>query len=458
MSILIAKTWPRRAALRGLLGGGAVTVALPFLDCDLNSHGTALAATGQALPVRFGTWFWGLGHTPGFGALDKPATGTGITFGTEAAALTPLAGDLNYFGKFNVPLDGRSNYPHFTGWVASRCGQVPATGEEVPLPTLDLLVADVIGTRTRFKNLDLSATGDPTEHYSARNTHSRSAAEVSPINFYARMFGSEFVDPNKADFKPDPKIMVRQSALSAVNEERQKLLGRVGASDRAQLDEYFTSLRELEGQLALQLEKPAPNDACRAVAAPKDPGAMDQSVAGVEIDQVAASHAELTRILTMALACNQTQVFNMVWSHGGSRLRKAGATINHHSLSHEEQLDPKLGYQIQTSWFNTRSMVALAAFIDAFKAVREGSGTLLDNTLILAGSETCFAKVHSVDDIPFMTAGKAGGRIKTGLHVIGNGDPLTRVGLTAMRIMGVPIDRWGVKSLQTTKEISEILA
>lgn len=458
MTFLIRKPKPRRVMLRGLLGGGAVTVALPFLDGDLTNNGTALAATGRALPVRFGTWFWGLGHTPGFGALDKAATGPGISFGDECEALKPFAADLNYFGKFNVPLDGRANYPHFTGWVASRCGQVPATGEEVPAATLDLLVADVIGVRTRFKSLDLSATGDPNEHYSARNTHSRTAAEVSPINFYARMFGSEFVDPNSADFKPDPKIMVRQSVLSAVTDDRKSLLASVGSSDRAQLDEYFTSVRELESQLGLQLEKPAPNEACARIAAPKDPGEMDQSAAGVEIGQVETSHRDLTRILTMALACNQTHVFNMVWSHGGSRLRRAGATINHHSLSHEEQLDPKLGYQIQTAWFNKRSMDSLAEFIAAFKAVREGAGTLLDNTLILAGSETCFAKVHSVDDIPFMSAGRAGGRIKTGIHVVGNGDPITRVGLTAMRVMGVPIDRWGAKSLATGKEIGEILA
>jgi hypothetical protein len=55
------------------------------------------------------------------------------------------------------------------------------------------------------------------------------------------------------------------------------------------------------------------------------------------------------------------------------------------------------------------------------------------------------------------TLGKAGGRIKTGLHVVGNGDPITRIGLTAMKIMGVPLDTWGTKSLRTGKVISEIL-
>ena len=55
----------RRRVLRGLLDGAAVTVALPFLNVFLNENGTALAATGNELPLRFGTWFWGLGVDPG---------------------------------------------------------------------------------------------------------------------------------------------------------------------------------------------------------------------------------------------------------------------------------------------------------------------------------------------------------------------------------------------------------
>ena len=64
MTFLIRKVLNRRAALRGLFQGTGVAVALPFLDCMLNESGTALAAGGP-LPVRFGTWFWGLGFNPG---------------------------------------------------------------------------------------------------------------------------------------------------------------------------------------------------------------------------------------------------------------------------------------------------------------------------------------------------------------------------------------------------------
>jgi hypothetical protein len=244
--------------------------------------------------------------------------------------------------------------------------------------------------------------------------------------------------------------------LSAVKEERHQLMKRIGASDRAQLDEYFTSIRELENQLDIQLQKPAPNEACKIVPPPQDDGVLG-STAGVEIEKVEATHEAFARILAMAIACNQTSVFNMVFSGSFSGLRKAGESLTHHSLSHEERLDPELGLQPQTSWFNERSMGALATFIDIFASTREGDGTLLDNVLLIAGSETSFARTHSIDDVPFMTVGRAGGRIKTGYHVIGNGDPSTRIGLTAMQIMGLPVDSWGTRSLKTSKTISDIL-
>ena len=102
-------------------------------------------------------------------------------------------------------------------------------------------------------------------------------------------------------------------------------------------------------------------------------------------------------------------------------------------------------------------MDSLATFIDVFASIKEGDGTLLDNVLIVAGSETGDARTHSIDEVPFMTIGRAGGRIKTGLYVNGNGSPTTRVGLTAMQIMGVSNDSWGTRSLETSKVISDIL-
>lgn len=457
MTVLLPRAPSRRELLRGTLGGAAVTVALPFLDAFLNGNGTALAATGAPLPVRFATWYWGLGHTPGHAVKQKTQTGPGIEFLEECKALIPHKDKLNHFSGFNMPLDGRSNYTHFSGWVASRTGSAPSSNNEIPAPTLDLLIADQIGTNTRFLTLDATSVGIPRENYSARGTNSRAAAEALPENLYARVFGAEFLDPNKADFKPDPRVMVRKSVLSGVSEQAKALEKTLGQSDRARLDEYFTSIRQLENQLALQMEKPQPNLACKVPPPPSTEGLNQNMPQGLEVDTVIANHRIMSQILAMAVACNQTRVVNMVFSDNFSHMRRPGQTYTHHLLTHEETPDKELGYQPVAFWFNCRTMDSFATFIEAFENIREGDGTLLDNMLIFAATETNYARVHSIDGVPVYTVGTAGGRIKTGLHVVGNGDPITRVGLTAMQVMGLSLDSWGTKSLQTSKTITEIL-
>ena len=457
MSLLLPKKVPRRAALRGMLGGGAVSVALPFLDCMLNDNGTALAATGKALPVRFGTWYWGMGHTPGHAIQEKRQTEKGITFLSECAALERHRDDLNFFGTFSMPLDGYANYTHFSGWVVGRTGVAPARTNEIPAPTIDLLIADTIGAETRFKTIDVSAAGIARENYSARNTDSRGAAEIDPLALYSRLFGADFVDPNTADFTPDAKIMVERSALSAVIDESRAYMGTIGAADKARLDEYFTSIRQVENQLALQLEAPAPAEACVVPARPSDPP-IEQLARVREMPHVIATHKIMAKLVAMAVACNQTRVFNMVFTDNFASVRRQGETYTHHVLTHTELIDSQLGYQPLAYWFNARASDGWADYLDVFKDIKEGPGTLLDNCLIYATTETNYAKLHTIDGVPMWLAGKAGGRVKTGYHVVGGGDPVTRVGFTALRAMGVPIESWGTKSLQTSKLITEIMA
>ena len=457
MSILIPRKVPRRRFLRGLLGGGVVSVSLPLLDCFLNDSGTALAATGNPIPVRFGTWYWGMGHTPGHAIGPKTQSGPGIRFLEETQALQPWEDQLNFFSGFGMPLDGRSNYTHFTGWVGNRTGTVPQKEGEISAPTLDLLIADEIGRRTRFKTIDASSAGIARENYSARNTESRAETEISPVALYARLFGPEFVDPNAAEFSPDPNIMVEKSVLSAFMDDSRRFLNTLGTADRERMDEYFSAIRQIENRLALQLEKPEPNEACVMPARPDEP--PEEKLARVrEMPNVIETHAVMARLLAMAVACNQTHVFNLVFTDNFANVRRVGESYTHHLLTHMELIDSDLGYQPLAFWFNQRCSEAFATFLATLASIREGDGTLLDNCLIFAASETNYAKLHTIDSIPVYLAGKAGGRMRTGLHIVGGGDPITRIGYTAMRIMGVPLRRWGTKSLQTSRPITEVMA
>ena len=438
----------RRKLLRGMVGGAAVTMGLPLLDSFLNSNGTALA-DGHSLPVRFGTWTWGCGMQA---SRWVPKTvGSNFEFPEDVKSLEPFKKKVSMFSGFAVKTDGRENQGHRTGSTGIRCGTAPAGTVLYPLPTIDVLVSDVIGGDTRFRSVEMSAMGNPTHSYSARSTSVVNAAVPTPADLYARVFGAEFQDPNAATFKPDPRIMVRTSVLSAVKGDRDDFVRGLGQADRSRMDEYFTSVRQIEQQLNLQLQKPEPLEACRS---PEELKAMPP---GTEANTVAHNHKLMAAILAHTLACNQTKVFNMVWSDWFSSLRKQGSAETEHGTTHNEAPDQKLGYQIDVSWFVEQTMIGFSEMLKALDSVKEGSGTLLDNTIILAHSDTAFARQHTIDGIPMMVAGLGGGRLKSGIHFAGNGEVVTRLGLTLQQAMKVPVEKWGTGTMQTSKTISEIL-
>jgi hypothetical protein len=439
----------RRTVLRGMLQGTAVTVALPLLNCFLNDNGNALAS-GAPLPVRFGTWFWGLGMNKSI--FIPKQVGAGFDLPEEIAALKAVQQHLNLFTNHRVFRDSNPNLCHVTGWVALRAGSCPNARGDMPGETLDVTIARKIGGGTRFRVLDANATGDLRDTYSYQGQDAFNPPSVSPVEFYQRLYGPDFQDPNAPTFKPSPKLMMQKSVLSGVLEQADSLNRTLGAEDQARLDQYFTGVRELERQLENQLQKPDPIAACRVPKEPKDPPR------GLDSEVVSQRHRLMTDLMAMAVACNQTRVFNMVYANSFAATIKSGVERAHHAMTHEETVDENLGYQPMVSWFTRRAMEAWAYYVQAFAAIPEGAGTLLDNTLIFANSDQEWAKIHSLDGIPMFTAGRAGGKLKTGLHIDGAGSPGTRLGYTVMRLMGVELAEWGTQSNRTSSEIGEILA
>jgi hypothetical protein len=440
----------RRRVLRGMLGGTAVTVGLPLLDCMLNTNGTALA-DGQKLPVVFCSWFFGCGFNPGRWEPKEPGKLTAL--GPELRSLEPFKDKINVFSGFKVPVDGRPALPHITGPLAVQTGLVPASGQKAVLPSVDMLIADVIGTKTRFRSIEVSCIGTPTGSVSRRAGNVLNPAETSPTGLYTRIFGPDFRDPNAADFKPDPKVMARQSVLSGVKEQLAELQSAVGAADRARLDEYLTSVRQLENQLALDLEKPAPLAACTV------PGKVEGEMPpGTEVETALNNHKLFMQLLAHAVACGQTRVVNVALTEGLSTLHRAGSAVIHHTHTHEEPVDPTLGYQPNVTWFIDKIATAMGTMVETLDSYCEGDGTLLDRMLVWVTTDTGYAKLHALDNIPMLTAGRAGGIVKTGLHVRTAGDPVSRLGLTVQQAVGVPVNSWGSDSMETSKTITEILA
>lgn len=446
--MIFSKRANRRSVLRGMMNGAAVTVGLPFLDCFLDGNGRALA-DGQPLPVAFGTWFWGLGLNPGRWEPNKP--GKIDQLGPELLPLAAFKEKMNVFSGMKAFLDGKPNGVHFSGIQGLLTGTIPR-GTVAEKPSVDTLIADVIGTRTRFRSIEVTCDGNPSHSQSRRSGAVTNPGEVSPAALYTRIFGPEFTDPNAAEFTPDPAVVVRRSALSAVADDLQSFKKTLGAADKSRLDEYLTSLRGLEQQLDLQLQKPAPLAACSV------PGKTGDTPVGTEIEIVRTNQKLFAGLLAHALACGQTNVVNSALTNPDSSLRRAGGTQTHHEFSHEEPVDAVLGYQPTMAWFFNEVMGMLATFLTALDSIKEGDRTLLDRTIIMTATDMGYAKLHGLENMPIMTFGSGNGKLRTGLHVAAQGEPISRVGLTLQQVLGVPVSSWGTDSMQTSKTISEIVA
>ena len=444
--------WTKRRFLQGMLGGGAVTIGLPLLNFTLDANGETLDS-GAAIPTRFATWLWGCGINQARWVPDK--TGRNFDFKAELKPLEPFREKVTVFSGFNCILNGQPNLPHWSGVMATLTGAAPTRGGmgsgSTDHPTIDTLIASAIGANNRFRSLEVACTGQPSVSYSMPAGSTVNPSEVDPVGLYRRIFGSGFADPNSATFTPDPKIMLRKSVLTAVKDERTELLRRVGAADRERLDQYFTSLRQMEQQLERQLEPPPPAEAC---VVPREPGELKL---GPTWETAVKAHDMLTDLVVMALACNQTRVANIALSTLASNLRRRDEVISLHNLTHEEPIDAGLGFQPKSTFFLERSMDLLAGFLKKLDNVREGNGTLLDHSLVLATSESNYARLHTIDSLPMIVAGGAGGRWRSGQHIAGKGDPVSRVGLTLQQALGMSVDSWGAGALRTSNPITEVI-
>jgi hypothetical protein len=430
-------------------------MGIPLLDCFLNEHGTALAQ-GAPLPLRFGAWMWGCGMNPD--RWTPASEGSEFELPIELRALDRelatggnLRDKVSILSGFDVKLDGRPNFPHTAGLMGTLTGSLPLQDYTVPAPTLDTIVAEEVGGFTRFRSLEMSCTGNPNQSYSFGPQGVPNAPEISPGALYTRVFGPEFADPKAGPFTPDPRLMLRQSVLSVVKADRDRLLQRVGTHDKQRLDQYFTSVRQLEQQIDVLLAGPPDLASCEKAPAP---GADDL---GTEVSQSMATNRVMAGLLSYALACDQTRIFSMMFSDRISGLRQPGSSAQHHQLTHDEALDPEIGYQPEATEFVYASMEAWADFIEQLAAIPEGDGTLLDNCLVFGHSDVSLAKIHGITGVPMMIAGRAGGALKPGVHVAGATAPSTRVGLTIQQVMGLTTESWGTRSMEATQPISEIL-
>jgi hypothetical protein len=410
----------RRTVLRGALGGLGISVALPPLEAMFNGNGTAYAG-GAAIPTRLGIFFWGNGVKP-----DRwVPTNTGSNW-TPSPSLAPLAtaGVSDYVNVVSgTVITSGDERGHHSGTVGILSGAPliaqPAGGapyrSTFSMPSIDQVAANVIGKTSQFPSLEVGVStrvngneGTTLHYLSHSGPDSPNPPEYDPSKLFARVFAT--FTPPTAGGAPmvDATLGYRKSVLDAVLGDLMNVRARVGTADKSRIDLHAAGIRDLENRLMDASQPMAVTMACKM---PANPGSYPD-LNGQE--QIAQKTKAMSDLLAIALACNQTRVFSMMFS--GSTASTVYWEVNlsegHHQLTHDEPGDQP-GVQASTVF----TMQMFAQLLTSLKSVPEGAGNVLDNTAILASSCTSDGRFHDVRDYPILVAGRAGGYFKyPGVH------------------------------------------
>ena len=433
------KALDRRTLLRGVLGGAAVSIALPPLEAMMNGNGTAWAG-GEAFPKRFGVYFWGNGVLP-----DRwNPTGEGTTW-TPSPILMPLA---SLRDRLTVVSGTRvatlNTVPHGSGPAGLLSGDNEVNGS-FTRPSLDQLVASAVGSETRFRSLETGVQRSDGS-YSYAGPQQRNPIESDPRALFNRPFGEGFRAPGETS-TPDPRLALRRSVLDAVTGQGTSLRQRLGANDRRRLEEHLDGVRAIERQLQRLEENPPSLAACRR---PDAPPAEIPDVLG-RPDMRARAQA-MANLLAMALACDLTRVFFHMYSQPVNNTLFANAPAGHHQLTHDEP-----GAQPQVFAILQLIMGDLALFLEALRAVPEGDGTLLDHTLVLCTSDCSFGRTHALDEYPIVLAGGRSMGLRGNTHLRARGENASKVSYSILQMMGVRAADFGVGAGRVTEGLGGLL-
>jgi len=263
--------------------------------------------------------------------------------------------------------------------------------------------------------------------------------ETNPRLVFERLFGD--IDTSLPPETRARRLQYRRSILDLVGERTTKLSGDLGASDRRKLDEYLTSIREIEQRI----EK-AEKDLTGLVPTIDKPSGVPveyKDYVNLMFDlQLIAFQTDMTRVVTM-----------MMGREGSLRTYgEIGVPDPHHPLTHHRG-NPE--WIEKVTKVNTLHIELFGAFIQKMKATPDGDGSLLDHSMIVYGSGLSDGNRHSHEDLPLMIVGGGGG-FRRNTHVSYAKDtPMTNLFVTLLDRMGVPSEKVG-DSTGTIEHLNEV--
>ncbi len=291
--------------------------------------------------------------------------------------------------------------------------------------SVDQFAAEHIGERTRFPSLSLSSEGFGL-------SWTQSGALVPPDLFPASLFARLFLD-GRPDEVETQKRRLRdgRSILDAVGERSQRLQPKLGSRDREKLDEYFTSVRELERKMVVAEEwsrKPKPK-----VDVPPLQNNMNPA-------DLIGKNRLMFDLIHLAIQTDSTRLITMLLLGTSLVPPIPGVSLGHHDLSHHGQ-DPQKIEQLKA--IELAKMQTVAELLAKLKATKEEDESLLDRTMIFFSSNLGNASNHSAQNLPILFAG---GGFRHGRHLAfdpKSPPPLCNLFVTMLQQLGIQADRFG---------------
>lgn len=422
-----------RLSRRTLLRAAGAGVALPFLDAMLPVFGRAARAASAAAPKRMVAIHIPLGWMPRYFFPEKAADGS-----VPATPSSPYLDLLQDHRGMFTAFGGLSHPDNHNGHGAGPCFLTGARNPKSPTfrntQSLDQLVAEKVGLETRFPSLTLAVQHGQPQLNEGVLSVSRSGVAVPPEVSPQRLFRSMFVSGTAAEQAATlRRIEAGGSVLDLVGSEASRLGREIGPADRSRLDQYFTSVREVENRVARAIEwektpkpkvdRPEPTDITESTHVFEKCRLMfDMIRLALETDS--------TR--TVALTIN-----TFVVPHGTAAKQDTHG-LSHHGNEPEKIAQLKSVEELQTKTF--------AAFLQSLRDVKEQDGTLLDHTQVLCGSCLGDASWHSNANLPIILAG--GGYRHPGYLAFDEkrNEPLSNLYVTMLQRMGIEADSFATST------------
>lgn len=420
----------RKISRRTVLRGAGCTMALPWLE-SMNAF--ADTPSPSAFPKRFGVVFMGNGINEDHWSAE--GAGAAMKLSKTLQPLEGLKQKINVIdGLYVKALTGQGIHPAQTGSLLSGAhiskGAIIHSGISV-----DQMIASRVGEDTPQSSIVL-ACDQPMTGYHETNFSMAYSSHISwqspdspvPVEIYPSLAWDNLFD-NRGG-------LLNISILDRVRSRAEDLSRKISSSDKSKLDEYLTSVREVEKRVE-GMRKSKDNAEDKAKGKNTVAATMDRPSNGLPEDL--RDHARLMcDIIAIAFQTNKTRVASLIISRDLSAMYYPflGVKDGHHSASHDNNSD---GYE-RISHFHVSQYAYLASKLDSMK---EGDGTVLDNTCLMFLSNLWIGRKHDNFRLPLLLAGGLGGTLETGrtLSYLDSGEDNRKMCSLYLSLM----DRFGIR-------------